>query len=88
MSNGKSVENASIKLSNTQNATLTDSVGAYSFSNLQAGNYILVVTRVGFSAAVKRLTLQNTEQLLLNIQLDELQNDLNEVVVTDRKSVV
>ena len=82
MSNGKSVENASIKLSNTQNATLTDSVGAYSFSNLQAGNYILVVTRVGFSAAVKRLTLQNTEQLLLNIQLDELQNDLNEVVVT------
>ena len=82
MSNGKSVENASIKLSNTQNATLTDSVGAYVFSNLQAGNYILVVTRVGFSAAVKRLTLQNTEQLLLNIQLDELQNDLNEVVVT------
>ena len=53
MSNGKSVENASIKLSNTQNATLTDSVGAYVFSNLQAGNYILVVTRVGFSAAVK-----------------------------------
>ena len=36
MSNGKSVENASIKLSNTQNATLTDSVGAYVFSNLQA----------------------------------------------------
>ena len=79
---GMPVEAATIKLANTYSSTLSDSNGVYLLSNLQAGNYNLMVTRIGYGTVVKKIVLKDEEQFHLNISLEETENRLNEVVVT------
>lgn len=81
-SGDKNLEAVTVKLGNRLGATVSDSNGFYFISNLQAGNYNMVVSRIGYAIVVKRIVLQNSEQLLLDIELEEIATSLNEVVVS------
>jgi outer membrane receptor for ferrienterochelin and colicins len=81
-SDGKPVELASIRLSNTSFGTMTDSTGLFSISNVAPGNYTLDVSSVGYRKLSKKITLKPNENGSVNFDLALLQDQLNEVVVT------
>lgn len=72
---------ASVALVGTSQATLTDSLGQYSFTNLHPGHYKLSVSAVGFEPLQKQIIL-STEKLTVDISLKAVATDLGEVVIT------
>jgi outer membrane receptor for ferrienterochelin and colicins len=72
---------ASVSLSGTSQATLTDSLGQYSIGNLRPGHYKLSVSAVGFETQQKTVTLA-TSTLTIDISLKAVATDLGEVVIT------
>ncbi len=71
-----------IKIEGTQLAARTDSMGNYTFIKVPSGTYKIQASAVGFRKMVKTIVLKSGETLVLNFDLSNLQNDLNEVVVT------
>jgi Outer membrane receptor for ferrienterochelin and colicins len=71
-----------IKIEGTQLITQTDSMGNYTLSKVKSGTYRIQVSAIGFRKMVKTITLRNDESSVLNFDLSNLQNDLDEVVVT------
>lgn len=72
----------SIRIEGTQMATRTDSMGNYTFVKVPSGTYKIQASAVGFRKMIKTIVLKNGEISVLNFDLSNLQNDLNEVVVT------
>ncbi|ATP58734.1 TonB-dependent receptor [Pedobacter ginsengisoli] len=71
-----------IKIEGTQLAARTDSMGNYTFIKVPSGTYKIQASAVGFRKMVKTIVLKSGETLVLDFDLSNLQNDLNEVVVT------
>jgi outer membrane receptor for ferrienterochelin and colicins len=71
-----------IKIEGTQLITQTDSMGNYTLSKVKSGTYRIQASAIGFRKMVKTITLRNDESSVLNFDLSNLQNDLDEVVVT------
>ena len=82
LSEGKPVPFISIAIQGTILATKSDSSGHYLFGDIPAGAYKIQASGLGYKKAVKSLVLEDTTSLTLNFDLSNLQNDLNEVVVT------
>jgi Fe(3+) dicitrate transport protein len=82
-SNGNGVANASVSLKSTPHSAICDSSGNYSLNNVQAGNYVLTVSAVGYKPATQTLNL--TANLTVNIVLDVAVQQLNDVNVRDEK---
>ncbi|TKB99026.1 TonB-dependent receptor [Pedobacter cryophilus] len=78
---GKSIENVSINLIETNYVTFTDSLGYYTI-DIPYGTYKLQALAIGFKAVVKNIILKDNEPLVVNFDLTNFQNALNEVVVT------
>jgi len=81
-SNGKKIEAASIKISNTPLGTVTDSSGFFTLQFLKAGIYSLAITAVGFNKEIQKVNIKEGENTLLQIELTQTESNLNEVVVT------
>ncbi len=75
---------ATISLLNTNYSTTSDKNGAYSFSRIPEGRYILHVTSVAF-AAISREVILTSQNQKLDLQLTETSKRLDEVVVTANK---
>nr|WP_294875009.1 TonB-dependent receptor [uncultured Pedobacter sp.] len=71
-----------IRIEGTQLITQTDSMGNYTLSKVKSGTYRVQASAIGFRKMVKTITLKNDESSVLNFDLSNLQNDLDEVVVT------
>ena len=82
LAEGIPVASASIAFQGLAVGRKTDSLGKYSFANLNPGKYRVQVTAVGFRKVVQSLTLAAGEHKLLDFDLSNLQNELDEVVVT------
>ncbi len=72
---------ATVSLLGTSQATLTDSLGQYSFINLRPGHYKLSVSAVGFEPQQKTVTIA-ASKLTIDISLKAVATDLGEVVIT------
>jgi len=62
--------------------TYTNKFGFYSFTQLPAGEYIIVATGVGYQQYRKKITLKEGENLRLNIKMKSVDVQTEEVVVT------
>ncbi|WP_316813652.1 TonB-dependent receptor [Pedobacter heparinus] len=81
-SEGKPLPAVNLILQGTSLTVKTDSTGNYVFSKLASGTYKVQASAVGFRKMLKSLVLKEGEQVQLNFDLSNLQQDLNEVVVT------
>jgi TonB-linked outer membrane protein, SusC/RagA family len=73
----------SVSVKNTSYGTATDGDGNFSFSALlKPGNYILVVTGVGYKAAEQRLQIGSNTSYTVDIRMEEDALGLDEVIVT------
>lgn len=78
------IEGAFIHLLNTNEGTLTDANGNYSFQHITPGKYIVSVSAVGY-AAINEEVLVAAKGAELNIQLTDALVKLDAVVVTAQK---
>jgi len=82
ISEGKPVEYANIILVQTSVGSITDTLGRYKMNNLSAGTYKVRVTCVGFDKIEKTVSVKENDIINLNFNLANVQNTLNDVVVT------
>ena len=84
---GKPAEFVNVQLRGTNKGTVTDVNGAYKFEKLKPGNYILLVSVVGYSSQEVKISLKAGEtQVISDIILNEKNQQLNEVVIEGEKS--
>ena len=82
ISEGKPLEFANVFLVGTSTGMATDTSGTFKITNIQAGNYTVRVTYIGFDKMDKVITLKADDNLNLNFDLTNNARTLNEVVVT------
>jgi len=80
--NGEELIGANVYLKGTTTGTTTNAYGFYSIS-LDAGNYTLVCTYVGYTATTLPISLQENKKV--DIELKPKTTELNEVVVKGEK---
>jgi outer membrane receptor for ferrienterochelin and colicins len=81
-SNGQGIAHAALQLLPAGGQTVSDSSGFYAFTSVQAGTFTLVVKALGYKELRKKITLQSRQQLPLDLQLEVLEDQLHDVVVT------
>ncbi|MBS7230227.1 TonB-dependent receptor [Flavobacterium psychroterrae] len=79
---GATVPGANVSIKETGKSTVTDENGGYSFSNIEAGNYTIIATNVGYKTFEKKVAIKEGESLDVNLLLEGESQSLNEVVVT------
>lgn len=84
--NGEVAVGASVALKGTLYATLTNTKGEYEFV-VPAGNYVLVVSYVGFKSKQTKITLGSSGKNISNITLEEDTATLEEVSVNGKSKV-
>lgn len=80
---------ASVTLENTKFATLTDSLGKFTFNNIPTGTYIVKISSLGFQKAILyNVILNSGNQISTTIELIPQEMTLKEVVVGGVKKSV
>ncbi len=93
--NQQAVEFATVTLAKMPDTTKivsfasTDSLGKFSFENLDLDNYLIKISLIGYKSAAQNIVLSQ-EKPVYNLSNFVLKNDnaLNEVVVTYRKKLI
>ncbi|MGM8361562.1 TonB-dependent receptor [Flavobacterium sp. ARAG 55.4] len=83
---GKPAEGVSVALKGTTYAALTNGKGEYVIST-KPGNYILVVSYIGFKSKLTELTVGEADKSVSNITIEEDTASLNEVQVIGKSQV-
>lgn len=79
-------EGVSILVKNSAKNAVADNSGAFELKNLQAGNYTLLVSLIGFKDEEKEVTVANNQSTAVSIQLALSNKELNEVVVVANRN--
>ncbi len=79
---GQPLEMASVMVKGTSYGTLTDANGHFEIKGLQAGNYALVVSLVGYKTYQQKVSISGGDNPVLDVVLYADNNQLDEVVVT------
>ncbi len=93
--NQQAVEFATVTLAKMPDTTKvlhfasTDSLGKFSFENIDFGNYLIKISLIGYKSAAQTIVLSEDNRMfnLTNFVLKN-ENTLNEVVVTYRKKLI
>ena len=83
---GKPAEGVSVVLKGTAYATLTNTKGEYKI-NAESGDYILLITHVGFKTTEAAVSLKEGGKPTQNITMEEDMAALNEVAVKGKSKV-
>jgi iron complex outermembrane receptor protein len=81
-SDGKAAADVAVILQGTKYATTTDGSGTFTFHNVPAGNYQVVVSLTGYSNVVKDIVVESGKTTSENFQLDVSSKQLGEIVIT------
>lgn len=84
---GKPAEAVTILLKDTKLKTFSDENGNYSFSNIPAGNYVLITSFVGTLSQSVPVSLAEQEQKVINFKLKENAEQLKEVIIASGASM-
>ncbi len=79
--NGKPLPNASIYLKNTNYGTSSNEQGVYKLVNITTGNYVLIVSEMGYKTFTSQ-PLQIDGAMTLNVKLREDVSALDDVVIS------
>jgi hypothetical protein len=84
--NGEALELATVRLLNQSDSTLvqgtqTNEKGGFTLSKVKSGNYIIVITNVGYNDMKRSVVVQNKDLILKSFQLTENAKLLKEVEV-------
>lgn len=71
-----------IYLKNTPMGTSSDELGSYSMKEIAPGSYTLIASVMGYTPYTQRITLEENQKLVLNIDLEATTESLDEMVVT------
>ncbi|MGC4037997.1 MAG: TonB-dependent receptor [Chitinophagaceae bacterium] len=92
---GKALSNSTVSLLNAKDSSVvklaaSNNNGAYTFSGIQPGNYLISVTHVGYAPVYsKKFEYSGSGEVNIpSIQVDKLTGDLKEVVVNSKKPMV
>lgn len=82
--NSKSpIAGATVLVKNTQVSAITDDKGEALLANVPLGRHEIEITSVGFTKLIlKELILENSKELVLDLELQASNNTLEEVVIT------
>jgi vitamin B12 transporter len=78
---GHPLEGASISLKNSYDGATSDSLGNFSFTTTEQGNFILTVTTLGYKDFEQPVTL-NKEPIVINAVLKEKLDEMRAVTIT------
>jgi len=79
---GAGLPGANVTLDGTAQIAITNENGEYKFTNLAAGNYLIVVSSVGYKGLRKEVTVLAGAAVVQDLVLETENESLNEVVVT------
>jgi outer membrane receptor protein involved in Fe transport len=79
---GQTVPGANVTLDGSGKTVATDANGTYSFTNVAAGTYKVVVSSVGYRTVDKQISLGATENKSQDFYISMETESLNEVVIT------
>ncbi|WP_445665195.1 TonB-dependent siderophore receptor [Fodinibius sp. AD559] len=77
----KPVSDINVALQGTSFGDASDAQGYYSITEIPAGDYILVVSAVGYANQRKSISIESGEELSINITLSNKNEKLQEIVV-------
>lgn len=91
--NGNPVPQATVSLlkaadSSLVKAELADDSGNYSINTIDAGNYLIAVTTIGYVPYLQAITLKDGELVLHNVALKVATTTMKEVAITARKPFI
>lgn len=79
---GKPAPFVSVVLKGTKKASVTEENGTFTIHRVQAGNYEIVISQVGYETIVQPVQVDGNKITAVSIQLKISSKELNEVVVT------
>ncbi len=87
------IEFATVQLLHTRdsaviNTTVTDHKGKFLLDKIAAGNYILRFSFIGYEKVILAVTVKQQKENVGTIEIDLVSKNMNEVVVTARKSLL
>ncbi len=93
--NGEPLFSANVVLKDTYDGASTDEKGFYSFTTLETGDAIILVSYIGYKTVEKNITL-NGEEIVTDFILEESSSELDQVVISagsfeasdEKKSVI
>jgi iron complex outermembrane recepter protein len=85
-SDKKPAEGVTVLLKGTSKNAIADNNGVFEINNITPGNYVLVVSLVGFKDVEQDITIEQGKTNTINLQLELSNKELNEVVVVANKS--
>lgn len=84
-SDGKPVEGANASLKGTSKGSVTDENGLFTITNLKAGGYTLVITRIGSARQERHVEVTEGATTTVEVTLPESATQLDEVVIDDNR---
>ncbi len=93
--NGESLPSANVYLKDTYDGASTDENGKFSFTTLESGEGVVVVSYIGFKSVEKNISLSGNE-VIVDFVLEEEASELDQVVISagsfeasdEKKSVI
>ena len=82
----KAAADVTVIIKSTRNGTLTDENGAFEFSRLKTGEYLLQISLTGYETIEQIVTVSKNKISSVSFQLKLSDKQLQEVVVTSTKS--
>lgn len=77
-----------IILKNSKYSTTSNDDGSFEFNRIKANTYTLQVSLAGHETIEKQVTVTENKTTILDLQLEVSNNDLKEVVINNRKSIL
>ncbi|OOQ58784.1 TonB-dependent receptor [Mucilaginibacter pedocola] len=82
--NNGPVAGVSVTLKNTNRGALTNEKGVFELTNVKPGEYVLVVSSIGYISQQKNITVQAGRSETLNLELKAASNDIQQVTVVGK----
>lgn len=83
---GKPAEGVTILVKNTARNAIADNNGSFEIKNIQPGNYVLLVSLIGYKDVEQEVSVRSGKEVKVAVQLSLSNKELNEVVVTANKN--
>lgn len=80
--NNKPFFGASISIKQSNYTTTSDSSGYYQIQNINAGDYTIQVSAIGYNTISQKITVKTLQKMVFNFTLTENKMQLTEVVVS------